>query len=382
MKIRVLIALAIFVPALVPAGAFADEVTLSFGQEQFVRADAVDIAVPGYSVPSFVDWDNDGRKDLVIGEGSGSYPPGKVRVYLNTATDSEPQFSAWFYAQSAGSDLTCTASGCMGCFPRVVYWDADDAKDLLVGESTGKLKLFLNNGTDQSPTFDAGNPLQVGPPGSKMDMYVGSRPTPAIVDWNNDGRKDLVVGSVDGMIRLFINEGTDTEPDFRTTAFVQIDGSNLDIGSRSSPDVIDLDADGKKDLLTGNTEGQLLFYTNVGTDAEPLFAGYSLVESAGAPIDIPGSARSRPFVCYWTDDAYPDILVGADDGKVRLYEGIPAPGDLNADGRVDLEDFALFAAQWRRTGCGECGRADLVDDDSIDLEDLAEFAAKWLNPAG
>ena len=48
-------------------------------------------------------------------------------------------------------------------------------------------------------------------------------------------------------------------------------------------------------------------------------------------IDLAGTnSHSRPFVCYWTDDGhsnavdvYPDVLIGADDGKIRLYRGNP-----------------------------------------------------------
>ena len=100
---------------------------LNLGPEEIVQAGGIDIDVGTYSVPSFVDWDNDLLKDLVIGGGDG-----KVRVYLNVGTESNPQFSSYFYAQSNGSDLYCPPSGCMGCFPRVVYWDGDAKKDLLV----------------------------------------------------------------------------------------------------------------------------------------------------------------------------------------------------------------------------------------------------------
>jgi hypothetical protein len=106
----------------------------------------------------------------------------------------------------------------------------------------------------------------------------------------------------------------------------ETDGSYLFVpSSRSSPDVLDLDGDGKKDLLTGNTNGQLLLYINTGTDSDPFFSGYSLVESDGVAIDLPGTPRSRPFVCDWTSDGYLDVLVGAADGKVHLYQGVPEP---------------------------------------------------------
>lgn len=374
-----------------PNNGFCDDSLLNLGPEELVKASGVDIVVPGYSVPSFVDWNNDNLKDLVIGEGGYDYEagytyPGKVRVYLNTGTESNPQFSNFFYAQSNGSDLTCTAYGCMGCFPRVVYWDADARKDLLVGQADGTVKIFLNVGTDTDPNFDGGTFLRVGPTGSKINIDVGDRATPCVVDWNNDEKKDLVVGALNGKIHIFINEGTDTGPDFLTKIFAQENGSDLLVpGQRSSPDVLDADFDGNKDLLVGNTYGWLLFYSNVGTDSAPTFSDYSFVESNGVDIDLP-SSRSRPFVCYWTGDgyfgpidAYPDVLIGTYDGQVHLYEGIPEIGDLDGDGRVDFADFASFAIYWRQNNCGECGGADLAnDDEKVDLDDLRQFAANWL----
>jgi hypothetical protein len=382
MKYTVLVMLAVSVWIMSPNNGFCDGTLLNLGPEELVQAGGVNIDVGTYSVPSFVDWDNDNLKDLVIGTGSGY-----VRVYLNDGTESAPSFSDYFYAQSNGANLYCPPSGCLGCFPRVVYWDADARKDLLVGQADGIVKIFLNIGTDSAPTFDGGTFLQVGPLGSKINIDVGYRATPSVMDWNNDEKKDLVVGALDGKINIFINQGTDTGPDFLTKIFAQENGSDLLVpGQRASPGVFDADFDGKKDLLVGNTNGQLLFYSNVGTDSAPTFSGYSLVESTGVDIDLP-SSRSRPFVCYWTGDgyfgpidAYPDVLIGASDGQVHLYQGIPEIGDLDGDGRVNFADFASFAIYWRHTNCGECGGADLANDDGkVNLDDLRQFVANWLS---
>ncbi len=359
---------------------------LYLGPEELVQADGLDIQVPGCSVPSFVDWNNDKLNDLVISEGGG-FGDANVRVYLNVGTESEPKFSDYFYARSNSSDLTCPALGCLGCFSRVDYWDADERKDLLVGQADGTVKIFLNIGTDESPMFDGGTLLQVGKPGSKTNIDVGARATPSFVDWNNDDRKDLVVGAYDARIHIFINEGTDTEPDFLVETFANENGSDLAVpGKRASPVIIDLDGDGNKDLLTGNTDGQLLFYRNIGTDAKPSFSGYSLIESSGVPIDLPGSPRSRPFICYWTGDghfgpidAYPDVLIGADDGKVHLYRGIPEIGDMDGNGNVDIADLALFADYWSQTDCGQCGGADFTGDGNVDIDDLTLFIEIWLS---
>lgn len=301
---------------------------LNLGADELVQVSGMDIDVPGYSVPSYVLWDGDAVPDLVVGQGSGyvatEYP--KVRVYLNQGTAANPVFTNYFFAQANGVDLQLVGGGCMGLFPRVTYWDADARKDLLVGESEGKILIFLNIGTDAAPTFDGGTYLQVGAPGAKVDIDVGQRPTPCIVDWDNDGRRDLVIGDKGGgRLAIYRNEGTDTAPDYRTVSYVQEYGSDLVVPSfRSSPEVRDLDGDGRKDLLVGNTNGQILFYANLGTDAAPTFGGYVEVTAAGVAIDLPGTPRSRPFLVDWTGDGLLDLLVGSGDGNVHLYQGMPA----------------------------------------------------------
>jgi len=306
---------------LFPVAAAGDS---EFGPVQMVHSGGASIDVPGYSVPSYVDWDNDGRKDLIVGQGSGTTDP-RVRVYLNTGTADAPQFSGYFCAQSSGSDLTATGSGCMGLFPRICYWDDDSRKDLILGQSDGTIKFYRNAGSDIAPSFDSGTLLQVGAPGSKSNIDVGSRACPDILDWNNDGAKDLIVGALDGKVHLFINVGTDGAPDFLTETFVQEGVPDLLVpGTRSSPVVLDYDSDGRKDLIVGNTYGQLLLYPNTGTDAAPTFSGYTYMESDGVDIDLAAS-RSRPFACDWTGDGLVDVLIGASDGEVYLYQGIPEP---------------------------------------------------------
>jgi len=335
--------LAVALCAALPASA-----DLNLGPEELVYTDIGVVQVPGWSVPSFTYWDGDELNDLIIGEG-GYVSPGMVRVYLNIGTLSEPRFSDYFYAQSNGADLSVPGQGCQGAFPRVIYWDADERKDLLVGQADGRVKLFLNIGTDDDPTFDGGTFLQVGEPGFKVDINVGPRATPTVADWNNDARKDLVVGALDGRIRVFLNEGTHTEPDFRVERLAELeDGGALMVPTgRSSPVIRDLDDDGRKDLLTGNTEGQLLLYRNTGSDDAPAFSpDYVLVRSDGIPIDLTGEPRSRPSVCDWTDDGLPDVLIGAGDGQVHLYQGVPElvrkwsqpPDDcsVNFDAAADL----------------------------------------------
>jgi hypothetical protein len=220
----------------------------------------------------------------------------------------------------------------------------DGRKDLLVGEAEGAIRLYLNINTDDHPLFDGGTLLEVGEAGSKVAIDVGQRTTPIVTDWDNDGRRDLLVGAKDGMLRLFLNTGTDSSWEFTKMDTLQENGADMIVPSfRSSPHVEDLDSDGKKDLLLGNTEGQVLFYGNQGSDEAPFFSGYSLIESDGAPINLGGLPRSRPFVCDWNDDGVKDLLVGSGDGLIRLYMGVDElAGSGGEEGQVTPEAVTLY----------------------------------------
>jgi len=49
--------------------------------------------------------------------------------------------------------------------------------------------------------------------GSKF-LTVSTMSAPAVLDWNNDGQKDLLVGDSSGYVWLYVNRGTDASPQF------------------------------------------------------------------------------------------------------------------------------------------------------------------------
>jgi len=189
---------------------------------------------------------------------------------------------------------------------------------------------------------------------------VGDRAALDIVDWNNDGLRDLVVGGLDGKVRLLLNQGSAAVPDFRTATLIQDGAADLAVpGGRSSPAAADLDGDGRKDLLVGNTDGGLYFYRNIGTDAAPVFSGGQVLEGGSMPIAI-GTTRSRPFVGDWSGDGTLDLLVGGADGLVHLYVGRAAPAALPAPA-----DTGPLAVHFHRLAC------DLDGNRVVDINDRA-----------
>ena len=64
---------------------------------------------------------------------------------------------------------------------------------------------------------DASVPIDVG--------YYGA---PEMYDWNGDGAKDLVLGQfTSGKIRLYQNQGPDTAPDFSGFTYFQSGGVDI-----------------------------------------------------------------------------------------------------------------------------------------------------------
>lgn len=215
----------------------------------------------------------------------------------------------------------------MGSCPRAVDWNNDTKKDLLVGEREGFIRVYINTGTNESPLFNGFTYLEVG--GATFDCGWNSMLW--VDDWNEDGKKDLIVGEHDGKFYVLINVNTDADPVFQTTSFLMNGAGIMDIGGRATPFIVDWDGDGKKDLLAGETHGNVFFFKNLGTNAAPSFDGYTLLVAGGVEIDV--DYNSRPFVMDWDNDGVMDLLSGSFDtvgetGLVWYFHGL---GPLSTD---------------------------------------------------
>ena len=86
-----------------------------------------------------------------------------------------------------------------------------------------------------------------------------------------------------GLIGLDASDGG--PPELEEGVYIQDGSSPLEVGLMSAPTVIDWDNDGAKDLVVGHfTDGHISVFLNRGSDSAPVFDGESLVQSNGAPI--------------------------------------------------------------------------------------------------
>ncbi len=147
-------------------------------------------------------------------------------------------------------------------------WNEDGKKDIITGSKSGQVYVYLNKGTNQEPVFD--NALEI--PNVKVEPNARAEDvesTPYVVDWNEDGKKDVIVGQSSGEVSVFVNMGTNQQPIFEKEK--KLNDGDLDVGFSSSPAVVDWNGDGKKDLVVGNKNGKVFVFINIGEDNVPVF---------------------------------------------------------------------------------------------------------------
>lgn len=212
----------------------------------------------------------------------------------------------------------CVCPGPSRVSPRVLDWDRDGKKDLLIGDGRGaQIRIWKNVGTDSSPAFST-NHIQYLPEDGGIRPYHETV-IPSVGDWNGDGRLDLLTGRNRGLY-VYMNVGTAKSPRFlfdKKRLGDKIIGVFPD--ERLSVLLVDWDEDGKHDLLAGSQHGEVWFARNVGTTHQPKFAGYQRVSAGGEEIAVKSEARLT--MADLDGDGLRDLILGTSSGVVWWYRG-------------------------------------------------------------
>lgn len=151
------------------------------------------LTVKENSAPDFVDWDNDGDLDMILGSDDVS----SIRVYINVGTASSYRFNGYMDFK-AGNFVPQYDNS----YPSICDLNGDGLFDVVIGSIDQKYHYFENTGTMGKPSFNADSPLQYKN-GSVVKTATGSS-RPELADWNNDGCLDIISGAGDSDDFLYL----------------------------------------------------------------------------------------------------------------------------------------------------------------------------------
>jgi hypothetical protein len=258
----------------------------------------------GYTTLSVADWDHDGLVDLIVNDIRG-----KAVWYRNDGARVKPRFSHnhpvhvdhsgpppkpdWMWWTPKDNELVTQ----WRTTPVVVDWNDDGLNDLVMLDPEGYLAFYerardKGQGTkDKAAALDAqpssldAHPLlppqrlfciegpcefdqRHRPVGDKRDGLLrlnanragaSGRRKLCIVDWDGDGRRDLLVNSVN--VNFLRNVRTDDEGRTWFRDEGPLDDRVL-AGHDTSPTTVDWDKNGIPDLLVGAEDGHLYYKRN------------------------------------------------------------------------------------------------------------------------
>ena len=269
-----------------------------------IMSQGEEIEVGAHFHPFVVDYNLDGRQDLLLGTQEG-----KIALFINNGADSTPTFLRHHFLKAEEKDIDVGTHAA----PFIVDYNNDGAKDLLVGNGEGLLLYYANQGSNTKPSFTSSKVLRDA---DGAAIAVDSYCTPCVVDWNEDHKKDIVLGSGSGMLLVYLNQGSDSDPVLSPPFLVEVGGVALDVGSFAAPFMADWNGDGRKDLLVGDGEGYIHLYHS-SAEGAPQFIRAEKVQVNGQELMVEGSAV--PFLIDWDHNGTKELLIGSSDGCIYLY---------------------------------------------------------------
>ena len=313
----------------------------------------------------FVDVNNDDVLDLVVSPNADTDAADQrsLLLFLNEGSNTTPSFVRIQdnFLQSGMIDLGA------GAYPTLGDVNGDGLVDMIVSNRkrfnlnetyASRLHYFKNVGTSTNPAFDLADTNLLNIPALQWLNIA-----PALGDLDGDGDRDLVLGDLDGNLHLFNNTSQGSLVSFELQAAPIADntGDAIDVGQSATPQIFDVDADGKNDLLVGCLNGSVVYYRNIGSLTSPMYAWQTDSLGLAVATSILGIQGKSVPCMYRNSDGSTHLLLGTETGPMMHYAGIdnnlqgvfelvsadfehiregartaPASADLNNDGLNDL----------------------------------------------
>ena len=268
-----------------------------------------------HAEPVVVDFDGDGRRDLLVGTLD------RVVVFLNRGqARGAPRLDG-------GHALTFAGRAELPYANRTLFAFRDQQ---------GLVRLRLGGPlASEAVQLDRDKPFEFGPlrtiPFRGAELRLDDFAVPSAADWDGDGKIDLIVGGQDGWIWFFKNlDPAGGVGRWAAPQWLQADGKTIRFADReclqgpvermwgySNPTVADWDLDGDLDLICGSMSDTYAWFENIGGRTEPRLTHRGPLRfGPGEGEPVSSGWRSRPGVGDLDGDGLPD-LIGV-DGQSRL----------------------------------------------------------------
>ena len=318
----------------------------------------VDMVAPDYAFPSYdtpvdidlfpaafyVDVNNDGVRDL-LATPSLTYTAnnfGANWMYLNNGADDNPNFSLQTETFLQGGMID------EGSHAYPVFFDhnGDGLEDLIVSigdrydsvSTNGYSRLFYyeNTGTSDVPEFTlvSDDYLNLSTFDNRPHYFY----RPAFGDADGDGDEDLLLADITDTMYYFKNiAGVGQVAQFNVAVpLLDANSQIIDEGAEVAPTFVDLDRDGKEDLVFGKKNGHLSYYKNVGGANAYSFA-FVTDQLGGVDVSEYWTTQGVAVPEFVDIDGEYHLICGALNGYLHYYDDI----DGNVLGTFSLVDSTL-----------------------------------------
>ena len=312
-------------------GRFRDRMPI-FKSPVYFRQEADTLKFGALATPFAYDWDGDGDEDIVCGNTAGYIgwfenlgkadnglpkwaAPVRLKVRVGEGRSTEAKTFRVMAGKSGSIQGPCEAKWGYTTLS-VADWDGDDDPDIVYNSILSRIRVLKN---EDGGLVDSD--LQTGIRESYPRWYWWStrssgaltqwRTTPVAVDFDADGKLDLVALDQEGYLvlrsagkqaqRVFVDE--QLRP-------LQLNPRSCGSSGRIKLAVVDWDGDGRLDVLV-NSQNATWYRNGEDRDGKYVFKRIGNL----ARRNVAGHTSS-PAVCDFDRDGKPDLLVGAENGRI------------------------------------------------------------------
>lgn len=280
-----------------------------------------DLAVGLWAWPLVMDYDGDGRLDLVV------------------SCPDTPYNGTYFFRNSGGNGADAVFEAGKRIGNGVKNLRASNTGDrIAVTEPNNEYTDFTTKG------LDAPKPIPVS-----LSLHKDFFPREkrirdsqwSYADYDGDGRYDLVVGLDDwteygwdnaydasgrwtngplrGSVYVALNKSNTKKPKYGKPFRIEVGGAPAEVFGTPAPIFEDFDGDGDLDLVCGEFLDRLTYFENTGTRTAPVYAKGRFLAYNGETIHL-DLEMIAPTAADWNGDGRMDLIVAQEDGRVALLE--------------------------------------------------------------